>query len=115
MTILLSACGGASGNINKAFDLVKQKGDANKVYEYITSSPIDYDNLSMEDLAKLGISSMYVQTSSWGHADEQTREKNKVLGEISTQTMKIKRAWTPEEQKEFMEIVAELTKQCKSK
>ena len=115
MTILLSACGGASSNIKKAFDLVKQKGDANKVYEYITSSPIDYEKLSMGDMAKLGICSMYVQTSSWGHADEQTREKNKVLGDMSTETMKIKRAWTPEQQKEFMEIVNELTKECKTK
>ena len=115
MTILLSACGGASGNINKAFDIVKQKGDANKVYEYITSSPIDYEKLSMEEMAKLGICSMYVQTSSWGHADEQTREKNKVLGDMSAETMKIKTAWTPEQQKEFMEIVKELTKESKTK
>ena len=115
MTILLSACGGASGNINKAFDIVKQKGDANKVYEYITSSPIDYEKLSMEEMAKLGICSMYVQTSSWGHADEQTREKNKVLGDMSAETMKIKKAWTPEQQKEFMEIVKELTKESKTK
>ena len=115
MTILLSACSGASGNINKAFDIVKQKGDANKVYEYITSSPIDYEKLSMEEMAKLGICSMYIQTSSWGHADEQTREKNKVLGEMSEETMKIKRTWTPEQQREFMEIVKELTKEGKTK
>ena len=115
MTILLSACSGASGNINKAFDIVKQKGDANKVYEYITSSPIDYEKLSMEEMAKLGICSMYIQTSSWGHADEQTREKNKVLGEMSEETMKIKRTWTPEQQREFMEIVKELTKEDKTK
>lgn len=115
MTILLGACGGGSSNINKAFDIVKQKGDANKVYEYITSSPINYEKLSMEDLAKLGMCSTYVQTSSWGHADENTREKNKVLGEMSVETMKIKQAWTPEQQQEFMEIVKELTKQLDPK
>ena len=114
MSLLLSACGGgATNNINKAFDLVKQHGDADKVYEYITSSPINYEALSMEEMAKLGMCSMYVQTSSWGHANEQTREKNKVLGEMGEETMKIKRTWTPEQQKEFMDIVTRLTKECK--
>lgn len=113
LTMILVACGGASSNINKAFDLVKQKGDADKVYEYITSSPIDYEKLSMEDMAKLGMCSMYVQTSSWGHADEQTREKNKVLGEMGTEMLKVTRSWSPEKQKEYQECVYSIMNEFK--
>lgn len=115
ITMILTACGGATGNINKAFDLVKQKGDADKVYEYITSSPIDYGKLSMEELAKLGICSMYIQTSSWGHADEQTREKNKVLGEMSFETMNVRKNWTPEQLNEYQECVKDLMNECKAR
>ena len=113
VTILLSACGGASGNINKAFDIAKQRGDANEVYELITASPIDYEKLSMEDLAKLGLCSAYVQTSSWGHADENTRERNKVLGEMSVALMNVTKTWTPEQKDEYMECVKELMKEAK--
>ena len=108
IAVIMAACGGASANIDKAWSIVKEKGDTNKVYELITASPIDYESLSMEDMAKLGMSLQYVSVSSWGHINEQIKEQNKVLGEMSIELTNRKRSFTPEQQKEYQGIAMKL-------
>ena len=108
--ILLGACSGASGNIDKAFKLVEQKGDPVEVFNLISAKPINYQSLSLEDVAKLGFCSTYVNVSSWGHVSEEIKERNKVLGEISEHLAERMKSFTPEEKEEYMQIVANLMK-----
>lgn len=104
--ILASACDDGS-NIGRAYKIFESGGDYVEAATLISADTIDYSELSMKELAKLGLTITYISACTIDESDKIDMDR---FEEISREYEKVKSSLTPEQAEKLKEERNKLVK-----